>query len=887
MNILRNLKIIESNNISVKSFSNKLFLSRYQNPIKINSSISSLKPSKFQIINKNTNKYNLNCNSLFNKQTEFNYTTKRSFSTFAKEITIDNLNENSTEYKENNSSFDVINFNYLYSLSSNSDEANVDNILAKFNDLKILTSIKKRKLSNPIKETDLDKKLAEKNLLYVAYIDVNKRLPLRDQYSLEAFESNIKTKFFKDLNTRNKSDSYISKISTEELNNKIDSFTNAYVKDDLLSFTNNLSLYMQSLEKETKAKFNEFYFVKFTEELNSLTKYLKSLFNYEENNYYSDSLYNINNKVIIRLINEIEIIVIETLGKASGFTAEVIKINESIIYNALHKYKIFDFSQEQNLHFKSTNFTSLLEQYNENIFKDDLIVKSLVPYITNAISVLIKQYGEDSVELSKYYFILSYLNLKLKNFEKAEEYVEKSYGIYTKKKKTLQDENTREYLLNEISHSEYLFIKSQLVGVFQPNKKDSFLILKQASDLVEDIETKYFKLITSKYNNNINEQFCLEKEYNFSALKFKINYNLYIYYKQYNFIMDAQSSLEKSLRINSYALKSNKSLMSQFNLASKLLIEIYENLNINKNIFDIAKRNFNLSYYIINDENEKSDLMKFYAEKIIENINFSFDKFNLPNMLNSKKPSFVYYKKSQENFILSLISFYQKDQYNFTVGAILNEYLEYINNTLLLTEETYENSFHLINSYYSNIYSKMGNYSEAVKNLIKIRDQLELNEFLDDVFSKLKIKNNANKEKEDQQRVDDLNKASEDKFYLYRENEEVLKKWIHLAIAVNYNIIINQIKSNDYEEALENIHYLLKFINRLNENKSFGNVIEHPYLLVNLNLIAAHYHLIKNQKIYSVKYLKEVNSMITKFDWVSKDKINSYLTEMVNLINTI
>jgi len=518
-----------------------------------------------------------------------------------------------------------------------------------------------------------------------------------------------------------------------------------------------------------------------------------------------------------------------------------------------------------------------------------------MPFINNSIAVLAKQYGEHSSDVATFYYMLAYINLKFKNFEKAEDYIEKSFQIYSKNKKNSQDEKTREAILNEITHLQYLYIKSQLIGVYVPNKKETFLILKQASELIDSIESKYFTSLSNK-SNNLEESIALEKNYDFSSLKFKVNYNLALFYKQYNFILEQQTCFEKSLQINTFPLKTNKNLMQQYNIASKFLLELYQNLNLKRNIYDLAKRNFGLAFYIINDKAEQSENLSFYADLVIRDINRSFDKFNYSALLNPNSSSYNYFKNNQENFVLSLISYFQKEKNNYTIGSIFSEYLEILINTDSFQAETLENSYHILLSYYNNINSPMPNYAEANKNLIKLRDQLQLDEFFQEELKLLETKKSNEQIPETSsptgtsspsQEADEFQKELNDKFYFYRKNKESYANWVKLTICFNYNVILNLIKSNEYMEALVNIDYLLNFLNKLNENKTVGSVIEHPYLLINLNFLAAHYYLIMNQKLYSVKYLKAVNSMITRFDWGSNTEINAYLTEMVKLINSI
>lgn len=881
MNTLRNLKILKT---SSKSYANKINLtSHLSNSSKNNNFSNIFRSNTFLAKNKSNFQNNFNNSNLIYAN------QKKSFATrdlkFAKQLNPQYNNFNSELDSESN---EAVNFNLIYNPESNVEENDINKIFNKFEDPKIL----KTKKANAAQE--VDKSLLEKNMLYIALLDINKRFPIKNQYDISNFEKIIKAKLYKDLNSRKNIDEFTSNLETDgnDLEEKIRNIIRNYKSDSLSLFVSSLSGYIESLLNETKAKYSEYYFKKFVEEIYSLKNFLKSLMDKNEINYYGEHLYLINNKVLINLINELDVLVIESLGKAIDFSADFAKSNQEFIIDSINKYNLLDFESEKNFYFKISNNTSLLKSgIKINYFTKDFLSQNLITFIANSIPVLAKQYGENSTDVATFYYMLAYINLKLKNFEKAEEYLDKCYQIYLKNKKDTQIENVRQSHLNDITHLQYLYMKSQLVGLHAPNKKETFQTLKQASELIDKIESNYYSSIANK-NNLFEETIGIDRNNDFSALKFKVNYNLALFYKQYNFIMDEQISFEKCLQINTYALKTNKNLMQQYNIASKFILEMYDKLNLSSNIYNLAKRNFGLSYYIINDKAEQAENLSFYSDLIIRNINNSFDKFNYQNLLNPKSQAFNFYKSTQENFVISLISYFQKEKNNFTIGSIFDEYLQSLVNTDFLQAETLENTYQLLVSYYNNVNNLSPNYSEANKHLIKLRDQLQLEEFLQEELTLLEtIKTNETTadeaSPESQPEIDEFQKELNDKFYFYRKNKDSHQNWLKLAISFDYNIIINSIKNNEYEEALSQIDFLLNFLNKLNETKSVGSVIEHPYLLINLNLLAAHYHLIRNQKIYSVKYLKAVNSMITRFDWGSNNEINAYLNEMVKLINSL
>jgi len=914
MNTLRNLKVLKT---STKSYANKINSTLYtkQN----NNMTNLLKNNPSETFNKSNSANKHNNSFLLNRNLKKYFATK---AFYGKQKNLQSSEFNSSSELDSGKFNEAINLNFLYSAESQAEETDINKILNKLEDHKILNSPRKKTSGG----REVDKSLLDKNMLYIALLDVNKRFPLKSQYDLSNYEKIIKAKLYRNFNNRkNFDESFYSKLESDsnDLNGKISSFVKYYKNDDLPNFVNSLATYIEALENETKVKFSEFFFVKFVEEIASLRNYLQSLMDKNEyNSYYSENLYNINNKALISLANELQIIAIECLGKAQAFSAEFAKQNEHLILDAINKYNLVDFGTEKNLSFKTARHSIL---FNKSIsakkvfFTSDFLIKNLIPFITNSISVLSKQYGENSTDVATHYYMLAYINLKLQNYLKAEEYIEKCFRIYSNnnlnnnsqlQQKQEQTSSSCKSILNKITLLQYLYVKSQLIGVHFPNKKETYLILKQASELIESIESIYYSLFNNN-KNDLSEEISLEKNNDFSALKFKVNYNLALYYKQYNFILDQQACLEKSMQINALTLKSNRNLMKQYRIASKFLLELYENLSLKRNIYELAKKNFGLSYYIINDKDEQVESLSFYADLIVKNINSSFDKFNYLSLLNPDSSSFNYFRSNQISFVLSLISYFQKEKNNYAIGSILSDYLQIIIDTDPLQVETFENTNQILLSYYININSPTANYAEANRNLNKLRDQLQLEDFLleESKLFEAKKKTTTTTTTTTEQAggeakapsdstistqlqpepaaADEFQKELNDKFYFYRRNKDAYSNWINLAISLHYNIILNLIKSNEYEELLVHIDFLLGFLNKLNESKAVGSVIEHAYLLINLNFLAAHYHLINNQKIYSVKYLKAVNSMITRFDWGSNTEINAYLTEMVKLINSI
>ena len=81
----------------------------------------------------------------------------------------------------------------------------------------------------------------------------------------------------------------------------------------------------------------------------------------------------------------------------------------------------------------------------------------------------------------------------------------------------------------------------------------------------------------------------------------------------------------------------------------------------------------------------------------------------------------VCYEQAKKSIIQPLLYKLQNEKNNFAIGTVLNEYLEFINNTDPLQAETYENSYYILSSFYRNVNNTPGNYTEATKNLIKLK----------------------------------------------------------------------------------------------------------------------------------------------------------------------
>jgi len=163
------------------------------------------------------------------------------------------------------------------------------------------------------------------------------------------------------------------------------------------------------------------------------------------------------------------------------------------------------------------------------------------------------------------------------------------------------------------------YLKSFLVSIFTSNKKEQFSLWKQTSILIEKLEADFYE--AENKNLNLSKNYSIEKDYNLSAIKFKVNSSLGIMYEQYGFLLDAQNSFENSLKINPFFLKSNKNLLMEYFLISDILIEkIYNLFNLFRPKYDLSKKNFNLAFYIINDKQhqEKNSKMEKYAENIVD-----------------------------------------------------------------------------------------------------------------------------------------------------------------------------------------------------------------------------------------------------------------------------
>ena len=890
MNTLKNLKILKSSNldsITLRYNSNMIQISK-NNFVKRNV----LSYGKNNLINKNCNLLNVQkINKFFSTINTNKYTS------------FDVDYENKKDLKEDSSlniNPDMI--NYSYSLDTYVESSEMSKIINKLNESNLyFLNSRRNKLEEKKENFYLDK-----NMLYTAFLDINRRFPIKQKYSINQNEDLIKTQFYNIYDIRNDQFSYKSSFNKNEaLKKNIENFISFYKLDNFNRFYTSLTEYVDSFESYLKLKTTENYNSLIVDEYINLIIFLKSLFNKKDFRYFSDNIVNINNKAILRIVDVLLIRVTKYYSVLSDFSLDFVKSNENILFDIIYNFKIKNFSREKENFKHYANELNFLKKFN---FPDDYMTTNLIPYLSNVITAYNNKLGENSIESAKYYYLLSYLNLKINNIEKTEEYIEKSFKIYNLiKNKIKGDTSQREMIPIQICLLQYYFIKSQIISIYSSNRKESFLILKKASDLIEEIEENYYKAFFTRMdskNNAILGEFSLENDYTFNILKFKIHQNLGIFYQSYNYVLDMHSNFEKCSRINTIYLKSNRYLMEDYLFIVKSLSNTNNLLNLSRKKYDIAKKNFDLSYYI-QDQNNSQNSLNFFADSVIKNINESSDKYNLQNLLNSN--SYHLMKNNQKDFIYSLIYIYQKN-YDYDVAKILNEYLEILINQYSVSIDEFEKAHYLLMSYERNLNLSTIDYNEAIKNLIELKEILKLDILMNnqlekkisekqlsaqkmrEELEKKSLEENSEKIIYDQYDTEIYTSSSDEEFeYLfeYNKNEETLNQWIHVGISINYNIIINQIKSNNYDEAITNIDYLLNLIKKLNENKNVGSVIHHAYLSTNLNFLAAHYYLIKNQKIYSVRYLKDINSMITKYEWGSKDKINSYLTEMVKLINNL
>lgn len=726
-----------------------------------------------------------------------------------------------------------------------------------------------------------------KNMFHKALLDISKRFPLGENYSIEFYEKFIKEKFYEKMNPR-KDSAKFSNYTVEknheliELVNELSAF---YENDDKKNFVDSFKNLIKVLNNSVNFfnKENESSQIFLARNYLDLIDYLKNLCEHEENSTYKENLFNINSLLLIKLINELQVITLDLLGSTNEINVHSFRKFENFIAEIFNKFHIIDFSVEKNNTFSENNI--LFD--NKNYFEENFLTKNLIFYLTNCIGFIKNTKENNSVELGKCYFFLASINLKMKNFEKAQEFTEKINEVFThnfdKKEK-----NSEEYFQNKLNLIYHIYLKSFLVSIFTSNKKEHFSLMKQASVLIEKLQVEFYEMEKKPENYNI------EKDYNLFALKFKVNSNLGIMYEQYGFLLDAQKSFEISLKINPNFLRTNKNLLLEYLLISDILIEkIYNFFNLNRQKYEISKKNFNLAYYIINENTEKNSRMETYAENIKNYIDQSSDVFNLVNMLNPKSPKFTQLKTQQENYILSLINYFQENKKDYNTASIFKDYWNNLYSLDTNLEENFINSMSLLNNYKINSNVTNKNPQEILENLISLRDSLFIEEFMNEENRKFGEKNPKEEEliENNEEIIDlfgkDISTSKGNLIKGTKENEEFYENLRNFGIAIYYNILTYEIKCNQHEEAMEKIKFLINFINKQNENKPTGSVIDHPYLLINLNLLAVHFHLIKNQKIYSVPYLRAVNSMLVKYDWGENTKINSYLKEMVELIKLI
>lgn len=899
MNTLRNLKKISN----TKNFiTNKLLTSKYQNfhTLKINKITNNKKSSNISELN-------------FLKLKIFNFSEN-----------LENKIQQNPEIIQSNKN-EAINFSLLYN-----PEITEKNILQE-----IFEKLEKNSEEN--------KPIQNKNMFHKALSDISKRFPLEDLYSIEFYEKNfLRKKFLEKNNPRENLSNFQNNLnpSKTSTSSKPLKFTNIFIETNtnngnkLTELANNLTIFYQKDDKvnflETiKNLTNSFRNINnnsliLAENYFDLMNFLKTLCPKEEFISHQENLFEINSFLLIKLINELQLLILEQLGQTSEINFTSFKKFENLISEIFHKFNLFDSSSEKNNTFSHNDNILITKENEEKFFKEEnFLQKNLNFYLTNCIGFILKNKENNSIELGKLYFLQALINLKNKNFDKVVELNDKILEIFTQNSEKIKDKNSLEFLENNLNNIYHIYLKSFLISVFVSNKKEQFILLKEASNLIEKFESEFYEKnfhnknslnkeneVDAIDNNNSNKDsnaYDIEKDFNFSALKFKVFSSMGITYEQNGFLLDAQKCLEKSLKINTFFLKSNRNLLMEYFLISDILIEkVYNFFNLFRPKYSISKKNFDLAFYLINNNEEKNNRLEIYSKNIINLINQGPDVFNLENMLKLKGFNFEEIKGQQENFSLSLINYFQgkKDYYK---ASIFIEYLNHIYSIDTNMEENFQSNMNLVNGIKIKTNLKNKNHEEILEGLILLRDSLEIEEFMIqenlnmEKAKDLKKRKNANaKAKEESE--ENANKANEEvnndlefldnfevenKFQEIYEDKKLYEITKNFGIALYYNILINEIKCNRYSEAFEKIKFLINFINSQNENKTVGSIIDHPHLLINLNLLAVHYYLIKNQKIYSVPYLREINSMLVKYDWGENTEINTYLKEMVELIKNI
>ena len=197
MNTLKNLKILKSSNldsITLRYNSNMIQISK-NNFVKRNV----LSYGKNNLINKNCNLLNVQkINKFFSTINTNKYTS------------FDVDYENKKDLKEDSSlniNPDMI--NYSYSLDTYVESSEMSKIINKLNESNLyFLNSRRNKLEEKKENFYLDK-----NMLYTAFLDINRRFPIKQKYSINQNEDLIKTQFYNIYDIRNDQFSYKSSFN--------------------------------------------------------------------------------------------------------------------------------------------------------------------------------------------------------------------------------------------------------------------------------------------------------------------------------------------------------------------------------------------------------------------------------------------------------------------------------------------------------------------------------------------------------------------------------------------------------------------------------------------------------------------------------------------------
>ena len=459
----------------------------------------------------------------------------------------------------------------------------------------------------------------------------------------------------------------------------------------------------------------------------------------------------------------------------------------------------------------------------------------------------------------------------------------------------------------------------EIVNLENGNKKDekiNELIKKMKSnninynlnneiDIINDYQ-KYLDKINSKNNITfifVNQQFCRNININISTepniILFKINNELYLFFKDKQQIMVIIKESNNYYRINSLNISNNNNNLKDNNIVKNNLNNNVNNINNNDNnnnnnyLNNHINNNINNSNNNINNININSNSFN----NDINNININAN--NLNNNINNINYNIFDNKVNNgeevdvpQNISDTLAIYYEEQK-------IVNELID----EKEIKDNKFE-SYYLINKQWINNYKEYFNFQEIVLQCELNNSEIEPNDNKTQFNSNTGKKKKRNKKRRNKYQQNNNNNKNETHITKKKRDIKVKYKNINmpayltdenniLALIQNYN---GEYYPVDFElidmETLENLY---KFIN-IEISKEILNEISYRVLLGNHQLILQKASLESSLIIYSSRGDKNIleyfliyqdKNIINKEIEIIKNKgITEYLSDMYLNLNT-